>query len=305
MEKREFRRLVKQAESKKLTAKERAKAPGEYLDLGCGRTHYQMVDGGDDTKLPVVLVHGYSTPYYLYDKVFDALVDAGYTVIRYDLLGRGLSERVKSKYDPAAFAMQLKELVDWLVPDQKFIAFGTSMGGAVLACFCAMYPGLVQKMVLYAPAGMDTFQPPVYMKLAAVPFLGKRIFRAVMPKSTLARATDELLHQDDAAKDDFVRKLAYTMQYKGYLNGTYGSLVHTILKTKETTGYYKTMAKQKIPTLVIWGTDDKTMPIEQIDRMAKILKTAEFVIFEGSGHIFLYDEGDRAVAHTLPFLEEE
>lgn len=305
MEKREFQKLVKRAESKKLTAKERAKAPGEYLDLGCGLTHYQKVDGGDDTKLPVVLVHGYSTPYYLYDHIFDALVDEGYTVIRYDLLGRGLSERVKSKYDPAAFAMQLKELVDWLVPDQKFIAFGTSMGGSVLACFCAMYPGLVQKMVLYAPAGMDTYKPPSYMKLAAMPFLGKRIFRAVMPKSTLARATDELLHQDEAVKDDFVRKLAYTMQYKGYLDGTYGSLVHTILKTKETTGYYKTMAKQKIPTLVIWGTEDKTMPIEQIDRMAKILKHAEFVIFEGSGHIFLYDEGDRAVAHTLPFLEEE
>lgn len=305
MEKREFRRLVKQAESKKLTAKERAKAPGEYLDLKCGFTHYEMRDGGDDTKLPVVLVHGYSTPYFLYDPVFDALVDAGYPVIRYDLLGRGLSERVKSKYTPELFARQLKELVDRLLPDRTFILFGTSMGGSIVATFCAMYPRLAQKVVLYAPAGMDTFKPPVVMKLATVPFIGKRMFRAVMPKNTLARATDELLHRDDAVKDEFVRKLAYTMQYKGYLNGTWSSLVNTILKTKKVTKYYKAMAKQKIPTLVIWGTEDKTMPIYQLDRMAKVLKTAEFVIFEGSGHIFLYDEGDRAVSHTLPFLEEE
>lgn len=305
MEKREFKKLVKQGETKKLTRKERANAPGEYLDLDCGFTHYQIADGGDDTKLPVVLVHGYSTPYYLYDFIFDALVDEGYTVIRYDLLGRGLSERVKKKYTPELFAKQLKELADRLVPDGKFIAFGTSMGGSILAAFCAMYPGMAQKVVLYAPAGMDNFKPPVYMKLAAVPVIGKRVFRAVMPKSTLARATDELLHQEEDVKDAFVRKLAYTMQYKGYLDGTWSSLVNTILKTKKTTKYYKQMAKQKLPTLVIWGTEDKTMPIYQIDRMAKVLKHAEFVIFEGSGHIFLYDEGDRAVAHTLPFLEEE
>ncbi|MBQ8083842.1 MAG: alpha/beta hydrolase [Clostridia bacterium] len=315
MKEKEFKKLVKQVETKKLTKKERAKAPGEFLDLGCGFTHYEMKQGtaplksehpdDPDAKWPVVLVHGYSTPYFLYDHIFEGLVNEGYTVIRYDLLGRGLSERVKSKYAPEDFAIQLKELIDWLVPDGKCILFGTSMGGSILAAFCAMYPGHVQKIVLYAPAGMDTFKPPVYMKLAAVPVLGRRIFKLVMPKSTLARATDELLHQDEAVKDRFVRDLAFTMQYKGYLDGTHASLVNTILKTKEDTKYYKKMAKQHIPTLVIWGTEDKTMPIYQIDRMAKVLKDAEFVIFEGSGHIFLYDEGERALAHTLPFLEEE
>ena len=315
MQKKEFKKLVKRVETKKLTKKERAKAPGEFLDLGCGFTHYEMKQGTaplksehpDDpnAKWPVVLVHGYSTPYFLYDHIFEGLVSEGYTVIRYDLLGRGLSERVKAKYTPEDFAVQLKELIDWLVPDGRCILFGTSMGGSILAAFCAMYPGHAQKIVLYAPAGMDTFKPPVYMKLAAVPVLGKRIFKLVMPKSTLARATDELLHQDEAVKDRFVRDLAFTMQYKGYLDGTHASLVNTILKTKEATKYYKKMAKEHIPTLVIWGTEDKTMPIYQIDRMAKVLKDAEFVIFEGSGHIFLYDEGERALAHTLLFLDEE
>lgn len=304
MEKKEFKKLVKQGESKKLTKKERAKAPGQYLELNCGFTHYEKAEGTDPSKLPVVLVHGYSTPYFLYDRIFEGLVKEGYTVIRYDLLGRGLSERVKTKYTPELFANQLKEVVDWLVPDGKFIAFGTSMGGSILAAFCAMYPGLAQKVVLYAPAGMDNFKPPIYMKLAAVPFLGKRIFKAVMAKASLKRATDELLHQDQDVKDEYVRGMAYTMQYKGYLDGTWSSLVNTILKTKKDTKYYKQMAKQHIPTLVIWGTEDKTMPIYQLDRMVKVLKDAEFVIFEGSSHIFLYDEGERTLAHTIPFLDE-
>ena len=305
MKKKELKQLVKQAQTKELTPEEREKAPGDFLDLPSGFTHYEMKDGGDASKPPVVLVHGYSTPYFLYEDVFQALVKEGYKVIRYDLLGRGLSERVKSKYDAKAFAKQLKELVDELIPGEPFIAFGTSMGGSIVAAFCALYPGLVKKVVYYAPAGMDNYKPPLYMKLAKVPVIGKQIFSAVIIRSTLTRATDELLNADQAKKDDYIRKLAYTMQYKGFVKATHASLVNTILATKQDTKYYKKMAKQKLPTLVIWGTKDKTMPIYQLDRMAKILKHAEFVIFEGSGHIFLCDEGERTVAHTLPFLEED
>lgn len=305
MEQKEFDKLVKRVETKKLTKKEWEKAPGEYLDLPSGFTHYEMKDGGDPSKPPVVLVHGYSTPYFLYDHIFEGLIAEGYRVIRYDLLGRGLSERVKKKYTPELFAKQLEELTEELIPEEKFILFGTSMGGTVVATFCARNPGRVEDVVLYAPAGMDNFKPPVYMKLATVPVIGKRIFKRVMASSSLKRATDELFHQSEDVKDEYVRGIAYTMQYKGYLDGTWSSLVNTILKTKKDTKYYKQMAKQRIPTLVIWGTEDKTMPIYQLDRMAKVLKHAEFVIFEGSSHIFLYDEGERTLCHTLPFLEEK
>lgn len=306
MEAKELKKLIQGAERKKLTAKERAKAPGEYLDLPSGFTHYEMKDGGDASKPPVVLVHGYSTPYFLYDHIFEGLLAEGYRVIRYDLLGRGLSERVKgSPYDTETFVRQLKELMGELIPGEPAILFGTSMGGSIVADFAARYPKQVKKIVLYAPAGMDSFKPPIYMRLAKVPFIGKPIFSKVIVGSTLRRAGDELLHADQAVKDDYARKMAYTMQYKGYINGTYQSLVHIILNTKKDTKCYKVMAKHNIPTLVIWGTEDKTMPIYQLDRMAKVLKHAEFVIFEGSSHIFLYDEGDRTLSHTLPFLEEK
>lgn len=51
-----------------------------------------------------MLVHGYATPYYIYDKIFDFLVNKGYRVLRYDLLGRGFSQRVDKDYTPSLFA---------------------------------------------------------------------------------------------------------------------------------------------------------------------------------------------------------
>ena len=100
MTKEELNRYVKQAGTKELTDAERAHLPDSFIALPCGNTHYEMKGEGT----PVVLVPGYATPYYIYNKVFDALVAAGFRVLRYDLLGRGLSERTNTVYDPALFA---------------------------------------------------------------------------------------------------------------------------------------------------------------------------------------------------------
>lgn len=85
MEKAELDKLVRNVEKLELNDKERANKSGSFISLPSGITHYQMEGNGE----PVVLTHGYATPYKIYDKLFDALVEAGYKVIRYDLLGRG------------------------------------------------------------------------------------------------------------------------------------------------------------------------------------------------------------------------
>ena len=56
--------------------------------------------------------------------------------------------------------------------------------------------------------------------------------------------------------------------------------------------------------LVVWGTADRTMPYYQIDRMKEICSNAEYVTFEGSGHVFVYDEGKRTADVVLPFLKK-
>ncbi len=299
MEKQEYQKLVKAIGSKELTDAEREKADGSFLALPSGKTHYVLEGAGE----PCMLVPGYATPYYLYDKVAETLVQNGYQVLRYDLMGRGLSERVKTDYTPEFFATQLQEITEAVLGDQPFYLFGTSMGGSITSTFAALHPDRVKKLILLAPAGMDSFQPPFYMKLADTPLLGDLIFAVAGVKLSMGGCAKELLHADQAVKDDYVRRFAHDAQYKGMARCLLSSLRHTILKTEHTTENYKKLAEKKIPTLVLWGTLDATMPYMQMERMKEVLPEANFVTFEESGHIFLYDEGERTMEQVLPFLK--
>ncbi len=300
MTKEELNRYVKNAATKELTDAERAALDGSFLELPCGNTHYELKGEGT----PVVLVPGYATPYYIYNKVFDALLAAGFRVLRYDLLGRGLSARTNAVYSPDLFARQLKELTDALLPDTPFLLVGTSMGGAVTATFCAKYPGRAKAVVWLAPAGMDTFRPPFYMKLANTPVIGTAVFHAIANKTLLSKCASEMTHVSQEEIDDFMRAFGDCIAYRGFVRCTLSSLRNTILGTKEVTRSYAKVAAQGIPLLCVWGEDDRTMPFYQSERFREIVPNAKLVPFSGSGHVFLFDEIERTMDVVLPFLND-
>lgn len=301
MEKSEYTALSKKAEKLDLTDEARKKIKGSFLSLPSGNTHYEIKGEGE----PIVLVHGYATPYYIYDKLFDALVKAGYRVLRYDLLGRGYSERVEGDYTPELFATQLKELTEALLKDEKFYLAGTSMGGSVTTAFCRLYPGRVKKLILLAPAGMDSFKPPFYMKLSNIPGIGTFIFNRIGSKTLLKSCAGEMHYSPREEKDYYERAFADAIQYKGFLRCTLSSLRNTILKTEKTILGYKAVAKEGLPVLCIWGKEDRTMPYYQSERFKEVCPDATLIPYEKSGHIFVYDEGERTAKDVLAFLKQE
>ena len=290
------------ANSIELTDEVRKNEDGKFIQLDCGNTHY-VIDGEENTGDWCVLVHGYATPLYIYDKIAQGLVENGYRVLRYDLLGRGLSERVKGPYTPNLFATQLNELVESIIPNEKFFLFGTSMGGTITTTFTGKYPEKVKKLILYAPAGMTCFKPPFYMKLAKIKGIGELMFDAVGLKILTKGCASEIIKSGPQVKEDYMKKFAYYTQFKGMARATLSSLRNTILNVEEDIQGYKATDEAQIPVLVIWGTNDKTMPYYQSEELVDVMTNATLVTFEGSGHIFLYDEGERTLDITMPFIK--
>lgn len=300
MQKKEINALARQIDKFELTDDEKKKQGGSFVKLKSGETHYEIKGNGET----VVLVHGYATPYFIYDKLFDAFVEKGYKTLRYDLLGRGFSERVKAEYTPQLFARQLEELVEAVIPDEKFILVGTSMGGSVCAAFAASHPEMVKKLAFLAPAGMDTFKPPLYMKLCKFKGLGELIFYNIAGKLLLKKCASEAYYSSEDEKDYYMRKFAEAAKYKGFLRCTLSSLRNTILQTKKDVEFYKTIGETDMPILCIWGTIDKTMPYYQMKRFKQVCKNAKTITYENSGHIFLFDEGKRCATDLLAFFAE-
>lgn len=282
-----YAELVGNIEKFELTQNERKKYSGSFIKLPCGETHYELKGSGE----AVVLVHGYATPYFIYDKIFAFLVEKGYKVLRYDLLGRGLSERVNGDYKPALFARQLKELTDALLPGEKFFLFGTSMGGAVVTAYAAKYPQKIKKLFLLAPAGME-YNAPFYMKMAQKPVIGELMFKTLGGKLLLNGSCSELIFSKDQT-DYYLEKFAEGARYKGFLSATLSSLRNTLMRPDITVENYKKTAQNGVSVCAIWGTADKTMPYYQSKQLKEIFPDMHFYAFNNSGHIFLFDEGER------------
>ena len=71
-------------EKQKIDANVRNITPGDFVELSEGFVHYEL-SGAPEGEL-VVLVHGFSVPYYVWDPTVDELVKQGYRVLRYDCM---------------------------------------------------------------------------------------------------------------------------------------------------------------------------------------------------------------------------
>lgn len=286
-------------ESLELTEEVRETSQGTFVRLPSGITHYKKEGTGEKYA---VLVHGYATPLYIYDKVAKGLVEAGYTVYRYDLFGRGLSDRKKGKYTAAFLAEQLHQFVETFLPEKEFVLIGTSMGGIVTTTYVSKYKTGVKQLILLAPAGMP-YKVPFIMRLARVKGVGELLFFIAKGRQERACAS-EMIVSGKEAREEYRKKYSYYAQYKGLRRCTLSSLRYTLLDFKKSVAGYEGVAKKGVPVLVIWGTADKTMPYYQSETMKKYLPDMELITYEGSGHIFVYDEGEKTTADILRFLEK-
>ena len=163
---------------KPLNDEARRSAPGAFADLSDGKLHYRL-EGPEGAPL-VVLVHGFSTPNFIYEQNVEALNAAGLRTLRFDHFGRGWSDRPSGKYDVDFYDRALIELLNHVGVDEPFGLAGLSMGGPIVAEFTARHPERVNKLVLLVPAGLDLASSDSgAAKLVQMPIIGDFLWRMI------------------------------------------------------------------------------------------------------------------------------
>ena len=157
-----------------LNAAVRASTGGTFVQLSDGITHYEI--GGSEASAPVILIHGFSVPSFIYDPTFKFLSQAGLQILRYDLFGRGLSDRPPVRNNLDFFLRQLTELIEALRLIRKIHLVGLSMGGLIASAFAARRPERIASLVLIDPSGAKALDDSWALRFARIPVLSEIVF---------------------------------------------------------------------------------------------------------------------------------
>ena len=283
-------------ESKELNDDSRRMTGGSFVQLPDGVTHYELSNIARDQT--VVLVHGFSTPYFIYDPTFHFLTQNGFRVLRYDLFGRGFSDRPPMRYNIDLFVRQLSDLLDALRLTRPVDLVGLSMGGAVTAAFTARFPGRVRSLTLIDPAGARSLAETPVIKLIKLPFLAEVIVGLAGGEAFINHSVKDFF--DPKLVEQFKSVYRVQMKYKGFMRAILSSVRNGMLDSF--LPEYERVGRLDIPVLLLWGRDDPTVPPEHSNDICAAIPHLEFHLIENCGHIPHYERPEAVNPLLLAFL---
>lgn len=256
----------------------RRAAPGGFIRLTHGLTHVES-SGNPDART-VVLVHGFSVPSWIWDPTFEALPKAGFRTVRYDLYGRGFSDRPSVPYDLSLFTVQLRELLDCLSIHRANLV-GLSMGGPIVAAFASQFSDRVESVVLIDPSGGRAIRLGALRVAARFPRLTEALLRLAGDGYSL-RSIARTFFEPRLVRA-FQEKYSEQMQFDGFVAAILSSIQNGMLGDFRPT--YSLLDRTQIPIMIFWGEDDRTLPLEQSDLLRGILPGAQFAKVPKAGHV--------------------
>lgn len=286
------------SETKELNDATRRLTGGSFVQLSDGVTHYEL--SNITREQTVVLVHGFSVPYFIFDPTFHFLTQNGFRVLRYDLFGRGFSDRPDTDYNIDLFVRQLADLLDALRLTHPVTLIGLSMGGPITAAFTSRYPQRVAKLVLIDPAGARPVVLSKLLQVATKPVIGETLLALVGNGNLVKHVASDFF--DKELVEHFQQRYKVQMQFKGFRRAILSTIRNNMLASFIDT--YRKVGHLNIPVMMIWGRQDTTVPLKHSEDLCAAIPTIEFHVIEDCSHIPQYEKPERTNALLLEFLRQ-
>lgn len=287
-----------EARRKVMGPEDRQNAPGEFIELSQGITHYQW---HGPVRGPIaVCVHGLTTPSFVWQGLTAGLTAMGYRVLTYDLYGRGYSDRPKGAQTDTFFLLQLEELLQSQEVAEDFTLIGYSMGGAISTCFTAKHPDMVRLLVLLAPAGMSMATGRIAQIIRHTPIVGDWLMMALFP----ARHKKEVEGERGlpSSVPDITDLQIRELEYQGFTAAVLSSLRGIL--GRELKAEHRTIHQSGVPVLAIWGRDDGVIPLSAMGTLTEWSRSTRQEVIEGAGHGLTYTNTDQVLEILRERLDE-
>ena len=286
-------------ETRQLNGQTRQYADGSFIQLPDGIVHYEI--SNPDNEQSVVFVHGFSVPYFIFDPTFDFLTRSGFRALRYDLFGRGLSDRPRTRYNIDLFVNQLADLLDALRITHPVNLIGLSMGGPITATFTARHPERVKSLTLIDPAGVKPVSLTPTLKAMRLPGIAEAVFSLVGSDVMIKMAAKDFF--DPKLVEMFMDRYKVQMQFKGFKRAILSSIRNNMLDSFLEA--YQATGKMDKPVLLFWGRNDMTVPFEYSHELRAAMPNVTFHVIEECGHIPHYEKPEEFNPILLKFLRND
>ena len=254
---------------------------------------------------PVILIHGWPLSADSFDDQAKAIADAGMRAISYDRRGFGRSDQPFGGYDYDTFADDLADVMEATGASENVALVGFSMGGGEVARYMSRHGGRGVTQAAFVSS--------------VVPHL---LQSSDNPDGVPQAQLETMTEQMQADRADFFRTFFKDFYGIGMLshpvsqaqadaswNVAMQASLQGTLKSAEafgTTNFMADLPSITVPTLIIHGTADNTVPIDATARpLAKALPNATLLEYDGAPHGLFASHKERFTNDLLGFLQAD
>ncbi len=273
-----------------------APPPSQFVEIDGLPVHVRD-EGPRDDPLPIVLVHGTGASLHTWEG-WAAGLRATRRVIRFDLPGFGLTgPNAAHDYRMDEYVRVTTALLERLGVT-RFVIGGNSLGGEVAWATAHAQPQRVARLILVDAAGyrFATDGLPIGFVIAGTPLL-RDAMRYLLPPGTVQGSVRSVYGDPTRVTPGLVA--LYTDMARRA--GNREALGHRL--SVHFTGREDAIRELKLPTLILWGGQDRLIPPEYGQRFAQDIAGARLVVFPQLGHVPQEEDPAATLAVVREFIQ--
>ncbi len=272
----------------------------KYVKVGDINTRYWAAG---DKGSNVILVHGLGG--FIENWMYNVEpLSKKHRVFAMDLVGFGRSDKTPLVKDIDILVQFIGDFMDRM-NIKKATLVGNSLSGGLVLQFALQYPEKVEKLVLIDNAGMGP-EVIIDFRVCSLPLLGELLTRPSL------KGTENLWKKivyDPALVTPELVKMCYEL---GTLPNATKSLLSVLRaginlggqRGKLTKPFLKDLGKIGVPTLILWGKQDRIIPVSHAEITVNKIPGARLHIFDRCGHMPMFERPDEFNKIVLNFLAE-
>jgi 4,5:9,10-diseco-3-hydroxy-5,9,17-trioxoandrosta-1(10),2-diene-4-oate hydrolase len=254
---------------------------------------------------PVVLIHGLGASAEIWSANVGALAER-HRVFVPDLPGFGLTEMPPGMgYTPEVYSLHLRDFMTALGLGRASLV-GHSLGGGVALRALIDDPSRVEKIVLVSSAGLgrDVSLP---LRIASVPFFDRVFFKPSL--AVFTRFLHRLVYDPAVITPEFAR-MYYEMFFQPGSIRAFTSILRNIATLRGARPgvlqpVQESLGTITVPAFILWGRQDRILPVSQGIEAAGRIPGARLHIFEHCGHMPNIEHPDEFNRLILEFLLQD